>query len=196
MGGVKMRARFTIGVVCVAAASVLGACGSSAKASRDGTSAIGTPSSTASTRSSTAGASTGDGGTTTTTFDPAGHVIPAPDTPTTVPREGQDPGLPVGKYVGTGQQILIKPGGAFWPAIIYAVYQVPVIWTNQSGRPQTVTFLGIPVKSGTIPPGAQWVLKFPSSGTVSYYSAYGTHGVIYFEAPAPPVTVPTSAAKK
>src|ERR1700720_1974378 len=71
---------------------------------------------------------TSDGPTSSTSdFYPPFHVVPKPDTPTTVPREG--PGQKVTQVSGAGQQIIIMPNG-FWPETLYANYEVPITWTN------------------------------------------------------------------
>ncbi len=154
------------------------------------------------TTSSSNGAKTNGGGTKgkgspgadgpTTTFYPQGHIVPPPDTPTTTPREV--PSEPINQYISAGQQIVIEPDGAFWPQSLYATYQVPITWTNLSGRPQKVVFDYIPVQSPEIAPGAQFVWKWRSGGTLSYHSALGSHAVIYFQTPTP-VSVPGTTTK-
>jgi hypothetical protein len=131
------------------------------------------------------------GGSTSTTYNsyyPKGEIVPAPETPTTTPREG--PGQPVTATIGAGQQIIITPNG-FWPKTLYANYQVAITWTNLSGHPQKVSFDHIPVSSGTIPVGAQFVWKTHFGGSYTYSSASGFHALLILQAPVP-VGTPTT----
>jgi len=134
---------------------------------------------------------TSDGPTTSTSdFYPQGHIVPKPDTPTTVPKEG--PGQKVTQDIGAGQQIIIMPNG-FWPKTLYANYQVAITWTNLSGEPQKVSFDHIPVASGIIPAGAQFVWKTHFGGSYTYGSASGFHALLILQAPVP-IGTPTTTA--
>jgi hypothetical protein len=131
------------------------------------------------------------GGSTSTTYNsyyPKGKIVPAPETSTTTPREG--PGQAVPPDIGAGQQIIITPNG-FWPQTLYANYQVAITWTNLSGHPQKVSFDHIPVSSGTIPVGAQFVWKTHFGGSYTYSSASGFHALLILQAPVP-VGTPTT----
>jgi hypothetical protein len=125
------------------------------------------------------------GASTPTTYNsyyPKGKIVPAPETPTTTPREG--PGQPVTPLIGAGQQIIITANG-FSPKTLYANYQVAITWTNLSGRPQKVSFDHIPVSSGTIPVGAQFVWKTHFGGSYTYSSGSGFHALLILQAPVP-----------
>jgi hypothetical protein len=133
------------------------------------------------------------GGSTTTTYNsfyPKGKIVPAPDTSTTTPREG--PGQEVPQNIGAGQQIIITPNG-FWPKTLYANFQVAITWTNLSGHPQNVSFDHIPVSSGTIPVGAQFVWKTHFGGSYTYSSTSGFHALLVLQAPQP-IGTPTTTA--
>jgi hypothetical protein len=112
---------------------------------------------------------------------PPGTVVPAPDTSTTIPEDG---GLPITQNSGTGQQILITPNG-FWPNTLYANQKVAITWTNLSGRPQRVSFDHIPISSGVIPVGAQFVWKTHFGGSYTYSSASGFHALLILQLPQP-----------
>lgn len=165
--------------LCTALAAVaitLAACGTNNSASGSSTtqSSVGT---------------TSDGPTSSTTdFYPKGHIVPKPDTPTTRPRES--PGQPVTPNIDPGQQIIITPNG-FWPNTLYANDQVAITWTNLSGHPQTVSFDHIPVTSGVIPAGAQFVWKTHFGGSFTYSSASGFHALLILQAPMP-IGTPTT----
>ena len=187
-----------LSVAVVVLSASLGACSHAPKSAGGSTDATGgstTSSSTGGTSSGSKSTTTTRGGTETnpTSGYPSGHLIQPPDTSTTTPREGSGKGLAVGPAIGAGQQILIEPGGAFWPATLYANYELPVTWTNLSGKPQTVNFYSIPVKSETIQPGWQFEWKWISPGTLSYHLGSGNadHGEIYFQAPTPVTLPPT-----
>jgi hypothetical protein len=172
----RSKRRLTFCAAALILAVTLAACAS-------GKSASGT-----STTQSSVG-TTSDGPTTSTTdFYPQGHIVAKPDTPTTVPRE--DPGQPVTPDIGAGQQIIITPHG-FWPETLYANYQVAITWTNNSGHPQKVSFDHIPVTSGLIPTGAQFVWKTHFGGSYTYSSASGFHALLILQAPTP-IGTPTT----
>ncbi len=155
------------------AAAVLASCGATKS----------DPSSQGSTTSSSA-----IGPTTSTSPDgpasayPPGHLVSAPETPTTVPRE--HPEVPITQYIGTGQQIIIKATG-LWPNTLYANDKLPITWTNLSGRPQKIIFDHIPVSSTVIPSGWQFVWKSPFGGSYTYHSASGLHALLILQAPTP-----------
>jgi hypothetical protein len=136
----------------------------------------------------TSSTSSGPTSTTYNSFYPKGKIVPAPETPTTTPKEG--PGAPVTPNISAGQQIIITPDG-FWPKTLYANYEVAVTWTNLSGHPQRVSFDHIPVSSGLIPVGAQFVWKTHFGGSYTYSSASGFHALLILQAPVP-VGTPTT----
>jgi hypothetical protein len=96
--------------------------------------------------------------------------------------------MPVNKYIDSGQQVLIYPG-AFWPQLLYATYNVPITWTNLSGRPERVIFSGIPVSSPVIPEGGQWVWASRTAGALIYKAPSGFRASLVL-APSTPITVP------
>ena len=158
-------------------AVVLASCGSTHDPSAQGASTsspAGAPSSTTKTTSSPP-----DG---PASAYPRGHLVAAPETPTTIPMETSK--VPITQYIGAGQQIIIKASG-FWPNTLYANYKVPITWTNLSGRPQKVVFDHIPVSSPTIPPGWKFVWKSPFGGSYTYSSASGLHALVILQAPTP-----------
>lgn len=116
----------------------------------------------------------GGSSTTQNTYYPKGEIVPAPDTSTTIPKDG---GRPITPDLGAGQQILITPNG-FWPKTLYANFQVAITWTNLSGHPQSVSFDHIPVSSGVIAVGAQFVWKTHFGGSYTYSSASGFHALL------------------
>jgi hypothetical protein len=135
-------------------------------------------------------ATTSGGSTSTSDFYPSGHIVPKPDTPTTVPREAV--GQPVTPDIAAGQQIIITSNG-FWPKTLYANFEVAITWTNLSGHPQKVSFDHIPVSSGLIPAGAQFVWKTHFGGSYTYSTASGFHALLILQAPTPTPTPTTSA---
>lgn len=96
------------------------------------------------------------------------------------------------KYLAAGNQVVIYSSG-IWPQTLYANYKVPVTWTNDSGKPQTIKFDSIPVSSSTIPPGAQFVWKADFGGSYPYHTTSGLNALIVLQAPTP-ITVPGSGA--
>ena len=109
-----------------------------------------------------------------------GHVVPAPvGVSTTVPREV--PGRPIDPVLDAGQQVVIT-ARAFEPEQLNAVDDLPVVWTNLSGVDQRISFNAIPVRSGVIPPGGQYVWNPGGYGlTLSYDSPTGLHGVLILQ---------------
>jgi hypothetical protein len=115
-------------------------------------------------------------GITAPTVDPGHVVAPVVGSSTTVPREV--PARPINPVVDAGQEIVITPHG-FEPAQLYATDTEPVVWTNLSGAPQKITFLALPVRSGVIPVGGQFVWDADGAGlTVAYSSASGFRAVL------------------
>jgi hypothetical protein len=167
----------------LAGSIVLSACGGSAGAS--GTTRP------AEVRSSST-TSAGSGPTTSTTF-PYGnsHVVPASTKPTLVPKEG--PEAPVSQYIGAGQQVLIEPDG-FWPQTLYTNMAVAVVWTNETKVPQKVVLDHIPVESGEIPPGGQFVWSPHFGGSYTYHSVSGMHGRLILQQDTPVSVPPTTGA--
>jgi hypothetical protein len=115
------------------------------------------------------------------TMDPGHVVLPVAGTSTTVPREVQ--ARPINPVVDSGQQIVITAQG-FEPARLYANDHVPVVWTNLSGTPQTVSFVAFPIRSAVIPVGGQFVWT-PSGAalTMAYRSASGLHAILALQTP-------------
>jgi hypothetical protein len=113
----------------------------------------------------------------TSTLDP-GRVVAAPSTPTTVPHER---GVrPIDPAVDNGQQILITRT-AFVPAQLFADVTKPVVWTNLSGKTQTVVFDVIAVHSPPIPAGAQFVWHPSTTLDLAYHSASGLRGALILQ---------------
>lgn len=100
-----------------------------------------------------------------------GAIGPA-DPSTTIPTEG---GRPVPAVFGAGQNILITPHG-FAPQTLEANVSAPVVWTNLSGKPQRVVFVGFGVDSGTIPPGGTFTWSTKNAVELEYHSASGWLG--------------------
>ncbi len=175
---------------------VLSACGGSAGAS--GTTKpgdIGSSSTSSPTSTSTSGPTTPNSGSSTSTTFPYGasRVDSKSTKPTSVPKEG--PGAAVSQYIGDGQQVLIEPDG-FWPQTLYANMAVSVVWTNETTVPQRVALDDIPVESGEIPPGGQFVWSPHFGGSYTYHSVSGMHArlILQQDTPVsvPPVTTTTT----
>jgi hypothetical protein len=101
-------------------------------------------------------------------------------------------GQPVTPDIAAGQQIIITPNG-FWPKTLYANFQVAITWTNLSGHPQKVSFDHIPVSSGVIPAGAQFIWKTHFGGSYTYSTASGFHALLILQTPTSIPTPTTSA---
>jgi hypothetical protein len=82
-----------------------------------------------------------------------------------VPRE--NPANPIDPPTDTGQQFVITELGML-PAHLFAKIGVPIVWTNLTSKPVTVTFIGDPVTSGPIPVGGTWSYTFPDSYSVAF----------------------------
>jgi hypothetical protein len=108
-------------------------------------------------------------------------VPPVSGSTTTFPREVA--GRPLNPVVDSGQQVVITPTG-FEPAELYADDTLPVVWTNLSGSPQTISFVALPVHSAVIPVGGQFVWNAHGAGlTLAYHSTSGLHGVLRLQPP-------------
>jgi hypothetical protein len=158
-----------------------GATTSTTSATDNGTSPQGGDSSTSS--------STTSGGTqASTTYYSKGQIISRSPT---VPAPKQSSGYAVSKDIQSGQQILIYQAG-FWPNQLYANELVPVVWTNMTKVTQTVSIVGIGVKSPPIPPGDQWEWKTTGGGVLAYRSAVGSQGILNFQYPTPVTLAPSA----
>lgn len=99
--------------------------------------------------------------------------VGAPDPTTTVPTEVN--GAPVPPTLGAGQNVIITAHG-FEPQTLEANVTAPVVWTNESGAPQRIVFVGVPVDSGTIPPGGTFTWSTKDALTLAYHSTEGWVG--------------------
>jgi hypothetical protein len=114
---------------------------------------------------------------TTTTVTPTrvqfgSGSVAGPVPTTTLP---QDNGLPIPPDFAAGQNILITPDG-FEPKVLEANVSAPVVWTNLSGKPQTIVFVDFPVESGTIPPGGTFTWSTQDAIAFTYLSGTGLSG--------------------
>lgn len=100
-----------------------------------------------------------------------GSVGP-PDPTTTVPTED---GRAIEPSFQAGQDVIITPSG-FEPQDLEANVSNPVVWTNLSGRPVRIRFLGFPVDSGTIPVGGTFTWSTSSAVAVTYVATSGWIG--------------------
>lgn len=97
-----------------------------------------------------------------------GHAYP-------VPRE--NPANPIDPVSDTGQQIVITGQGVL-PDHLFANIGVPIIFTNLSSKPVTVSFISDPVMSPSIPTGGTWSYTFPDSYSVAFYTSSNFLGQI------------------
>jgi hypothetical protein len=179
---------------------LLAACGSSPSSAGSHPRSSGSTTSSSSTdnpsgghkgdKSNGSGSSSTTSTSTTSPFYPKGKIVPKPSTTTTVPEDG---GRPVNSYLAAGNQIVIYSSG-IWPQTLDANDQVPVTWTNDSGKPQSIKFDSIPVSSSPIPPGAQFVWKADFGGSYPYHTASGMSALLVLQAPTP-ITIPGTGAK-
>ena len=86
--------------------------------------------------------------------------IGQPDPTTTVPNERGNTITPV---LAPGQNIIIASSGCK-PQTLEASVTAPVVWTNLSGKPQRVIFVGFPIDSGTIPVGGTFTWSTQGRG--------------------------------
>jgi hypothetical protein len=177
--------RAELAAIGISIAFSLSACGTSQAGGASGKD--GTTTTTSSTQGGHSTTTVGGNSTTTTFYSPGRIVLPKPDTPTTLPRETK--AAPIPQDFAAGQQVIIYPG-AFWPSQLYADDQMPITWTNMSGKPQKVIFDGINVTSPLIPPGAQFVWKSRGGGVIDYHAPSGFKAVLLLQIPTPPVSVP------
>ena len=68
-----------------------------------------------------------------------------------------------------GQAVLITPHG-FRPAWLVSLVGEPIVWWNQSGKPQSVVFDHQGTHSPVIPPGGSYRYTPPTALSVTYHS--------------------------
>ena len=68
-----------------------------------------------------------------------------------------------------GQNVVITPHG-FRPAWLVSLVGEPIVWWNQSGRPQSVVFDHQGLHSPVIPPGGSYRYTPPTALSVTYHS--------------------------
>jgi hypothetical protein len=90
--------------------------------------------------------------------------IGQPDPTTTVPNERGNTIPPV---LAPGQNIIIASSGCK-PQTLEASVTAPVVWTNLSGKPQRVIFVGFPIDSGTIPAGGTFTWSTRDAVAMAY----------------------------
>ncbi len=90
--------------------------------------------------------------------------IGQPDPTTTVPNERGNTITPV---LAPGQNIIIASSGCK-PQTLEASVTAPVVWTNLSGKPQRVIFVGFPIDSGTIPAGGTFTWSTRDAVAMAY----------------------------
>lgn len=90
--------------------------------------------------------------------------IGQPDPTTTVPNERGNVIPPV---LAPGQNIIISSSGCK-PQTLEASVTAPVVWTNLSGKPQRVIFVGFPIDSGTIPAGGTFTWSTNDAVAMAY----------------------------
>jgi hypothetical protein len=90
--------------------------------------------------------------------------IGQPDPTTTVPNERGNTIPPV---LAPGQNIIIASSGCK-PQTLEASVTAPVVWTNLSGKPQRVIFVGFPIDSGTIPVGGTFTWSTNDAVAMAY----------------------------
>jgi hypothetical protein len=90
--------------------------------------------------------------------------IGQPDPTTTVPNER---GNTISPVLAPGQNIIIASSGCK-PQTLEASVTAPVVWTNLSGKPQRVIFVGFPIDSGTIPVGGTFTWSTGDAVAMAY----------------------------
>ena len=90
--------------------------------------------------------------------------IGQPDPTTTVPNESGNTITPI---LAPGQNIIIASSGCK-PQTLEASVTAPVVWTNLSGKPQRVIFVGFPIDSGTIPAGGTFTWATRDAVAMAY----------------------------
>jgi hypothetical protein len=90
--------------------------------------------------------------------------IGQPDPTTTVPNERGNTITPI---LAPGQNIIIASSGCK-PQTLEASVTAPVVWTNLSGKPQRVIFVGFPIDSGTIPAGGTFTWSTRDAVAMAY----------------------------
>jgi hypothetical protein len=90
--------------------------------------------------------------------------IGQPDPTTTLPNERGNKIPPV---LAPGQNIIIASSGC-QPQTLEASVTAPVVWTNLSGKPQRVIFVGFPIDSGTIPVGGTFTWSTNDAVAMAY----------------------------
>lgn len=97
-----------------------------------------------------------------------GHKVRVPLEP--------DGELPV-TGVGTGDQVVIT-GAGFGPTHLFAKVKVPIVFTNLTSKPQTITFQHFSVQSPSIAPGKTWSWTPTTGVSIVYNNQSGQTGIL------------------
>jgi hypothetical protein len=88
----------------------------------------------------------------------------------------EDGGAPIDPVRSTGQNVLLTSSGP-WPQQLFASSKSPVVFTNVTGVPVTVTFVSSPVKPFVVPPaGGTGSWKPTGLVSVAYKDSHGGSG--------------------
>jgi len=95
--------------------------------------------------------------------DGASATHSAPPPASSAPAKALDPNFDF------GQRVTITADG-FRPLWLVSIIHQPVTWTNTTGKPQSIVFDHLPVKSGVIPPGGTYTFTPDSVASITYHS--------------------------
>jgi len=97
----------------------------------------------------------------------------------TVPVPTEDGTDPIKPYGDTGQQVILSSSGVL-PRSLYASLDQPVVWTNLTSKPVTLTLNHVPgVAPQVIQPGRSWSWNPVGQLSFSYTSSAGGTGYVY-----------------
>ena len=104
------------------------------------------------------------------------------DPTTTVPVERT--GRPIDPSNDAGQAVIIDQSGYLLPEWLVADVDLPITWTNLSGKTQQIVFDDAPVHSALIPPGGSFSWKSPGFAiNLTYHTANGHHARLTLQNP-------------
>jgi len=115
--------------------------------------------------------------TTTSTTAPAITTPTVTINGTTYSVPTESPGMPINPLQDTGQQVVLTSGG-FLPRTLYSAMEKPVVFTNLTAKPITLTLTDIPgVAPVVIAPGGSWSWV-PNALQFAYRASTGDWGLV------------------
>jgi hypothetical protein len=124
----------------------------------------------------------GSGGCTTPRVTYGTGELGAPDPTTSVPTERGT--RAINPSNDAGQEVIIAKGGYLLPEWLVAEVNLPITWTNLSGKPQQISFDDAPVCSATIVPGGTFTWKSPKFAiSLRYHTVNGHHAQLTLQSP-------------